>query len=151
MRKPIAILVFCLAAAVFTFGQDLNLGTWKLNEAKSKIPAGSPKNSTVTYETVGDQVKVTVEGTDPAGKDYKSEWTGKYDGKDYPLTGDPTADARAYKKVNARTLDITTKKGGKVQGTAKIVVAADGKSRTVTAGGSADGKKYSSTAVYDKQ
>jgi len=40
------------------------MGTWKLNEAKSKIGAGSPKNSTVVYEAAGDSVKVTVDGTD---------------------------------------------------------------------------------------
>jgi hypothetical protein len=33
------------------------LGSWKLNEAKSKIPAGSSKNLTVRYEGAGTNVK----------------------------------------------------------------------------------------------
>jgi hypothetical protein len=49
-------------------------------------------------------------------------------------------------------LDFTVKKAGKVTTTGRIVVSADGKSRTVTASGTdAKGNKISSTAVYDKQ
>jgi hypothetical protein len=81
-----------------------------------------------------------------------SEWTGKFDGKDYALTGDPTADMRSYKMVNDHTLSLTSKKGGKVSGTTRVVVAADGKSRTVTSTGTnAKGMKTSATYVYDKQ
>ena len=86
------------------------------------------------------------------GKPLHHEWTGKFDGKDYPVTGDPTQDARSYKKVDDRTLDMTVKKGGKTAFTGHIVVAADGKSRTVTISGTdKDGKPATSTAVYDKQ
>ena len=73
---------------------DPNLGTWKLNAANSKFVPGTPKNDTVVYEAVGDNVKVTVDGTDGTGKPVHNEWTGKFDGKNYPITGDPTADAR---------------------------------------------------------
>ena len=44
------------------------------------------------YEAVGDNVKVTVDGTDGEGKPTHNEWTGTFDGKDYPLTGDPASD-----------------------------------------------------------
>jgi hypothetical protein len=128
------------------------MGTWKLNEAKSKIGAGSPKNTTVVYEAAGDSVKVTVDGTDGEGKPTHSEWTGKYDGKDYPVTGDPNSDTRSSKKVDDHTLVITNKKGDKVGITARAVVSADGKTRTVTISGTdSKGQKYTSTAVYDKQ
>ena len=80
------------------------MGTWKLNEAKSTIPAGAPKNTTVVYSAAGDSVKVTVDGVTGDGKPAHNEWTGKFDGKDYPVTGDPTTDARAYKKVDDRTM-----------------------------------------------
>jgi len=73
-------------------------------------------------------------------------------GKDYPLTGDPAADSRSYKKIDARTMELTNKKGGKTVISGKIAVSADGKSRTVTTSGTdASGKKVTSTAVYDKQ
>src|SRR5438046_7994792 len=146
----LTLTMLCLAAIVCLASPQM--GTWKLNEAKSKFAPGAPKNQTVVYTAAGDQVKVTVDGTDAQGKSTHNEWTGKFDGKDYPVTGDPTSDTRAYTKVNDRTLTLTLKKDGKVTTTGRIVVSADGKSRTVTTTGTGpDGKKVSTTAVYDKQ
>lgn len=139
-------LTMCFAAA------NPNLGTWKLNEAKSKTNPGLPKNLTVTYEAVGDDIKATVDGVDGQGKPTHNEWIGKFDGKDYPVTGDPTSDARSYKSINDRTLELTVKKGGKVTITGKIVISTDGKVRTLTASGKDSmGMKVESTSVYDKQ
>ncbi len=151
-RTILLTLLLCFAGAAVCFADDPQLGTWKLNEAKSKIGAGSPKLTTVVYEAAGDSVKVTVDGTDGDGKPLHSEWTGKYDGKDYAVTGDPNTDTRSYKKVNDHTLAFTNKKGDKVAISGRVVVSADGKTRTVTSTGTdSKGKKYNSTAVYDKQ
>ena len=134
------------------FAADPNMGTWKLNEAKSKFTPGAPKNRTVVYEAAGDNVKVTVDGVDNKGTPLHSEWTGKIDGKDYAVTGNPNADMRSYKRVNDQTLTFTEKKAGKVTTTGRVVVAADGKSRTVTTTGTdPQGQKFNTTAVYDKQ
>jgi hypothetical protein len=144
--------ILCLAAGAFCLAaDDPMIGTWRLNEAKSKIAPGAPKNSTVIYAAAGDQIKVTVDGTDAEGKSIHSEWTGKFDGKDYPVTGDATADVRAYKKEGKDTLEMTNKKDGKAAATGKVVVSADGKTRTVTISFTdAKGAKMTSTAVYDK-
>ena len=86
--RTIAIAVgLWLVAGVMAFGADPNMGTWKLNEAKSKIPAMAPKNNTVVYEASGDNIRVTVDGTDGQGKPSHNEWTGKFDGKDYTVDG----------------------------------------------------------------
>src|SRR5271157_1793435 len=82
--------LFAAVVACFAAG-DVNMGTWKLNEAKSKISPGTAKNVTVVYAPAGDAVKVTVDGVDADGKPAHNEWTGKFDGKDYPVTGDPAA------------------------------------------------------------
>ena len=152
------IKVILLTLAVFFVGvvvcsaDDPQMGTWKLNEAKSKLAAGMPKNNTIVFEAAGDSVKVTIDGTDSAGNPAHNEWTGKLDGKDYPVTGDPNSDARSYKQIDDHTLAFTLKKGGKVTITGRAVVSADGKTRTATASGTdPQGKKYKSTAVYDKQ
>ncbi len=151
-RTIVVTLMLCLVGTAVCFAADANMGTWKLNEAKSKLAPGAPKNNTVVYEAAGDNVKITVDGIDSDGKPIHHEWTGKFDGKDYPVTGDPTSDARSYKRINDRTLEFTAKKGGKVTITGSVVVAADGRSRTVTTSGTdSKGKKISSTAVYDKQ
>ena len=49
------------------------MGTWKLNEAKSKLAPGGTKNTVVVYEAEGDNVKVTLEGVDSAGNPTHSE------------------------------------------------------------------------------
>ena len=102
--------------------------------------------------SAGTRWEMTGDGVDADGKPVHSEWKGKFDGKDYEVTGDPNSDMRAYTKVNDQTLNITVKKGGKVMATGRIVVSADGKSRVVTLNGTtAKGKKFSNTAVYDKE
>jgi hypothetical protein len=154
MRVSLIVTTLALffAGVVVCLADNPNMGTWKLNEAKSKFSPGSTKNNTVVYEAVGDNVKVTVEGIDGNGNPTHSEWTGKFDGKDYAVTGDATSDTRSYKQVNERTLELTGKKDGKVTLTGRIVVSADGRSRTVTTSTTdSKGKKISTTAVYDKQ
>ena len=151
-KTSVLTLAVCFVGLTLCYAQDANMGTWKLNEAKSKIGAGSAKNTTVVFEAAGDNVKVTVDGVDANGKLAHSEWTGKFDGKDYPVIGDPNSDVRSYTKIDDRTLGFNAKKRGKVTTSGRIVVSADGKSRTVTASGTdPKGKKFRSTAVYDKQ
>ncbi len=151
-KTIVLTLALCFVAGAVCFASDVQMGTWKLNEAKSKFAPGMPKNNTVVLEAAGDNVKVTVDGTDSDGKVTHNEWTGKFDGKDYPVTGDPSSDARSVKKVDDNTLQLTIKKGGKVTVTGQIVVSADGKTRTVTTSGTdPQGKKFTNTAVYDKQ
>ena len=129
------------------------MGTWKLNEAKSKMAAGSGKNMTVVYaETAGGMIKITTAGVDKDGKPSKSEWAGKFDGKDYAVSSDATADMRSYKQIDPNTLELINKKSGKVVMTGRVVISADGKSRTVTTTTSdSAGKQTESTAFYDKQ
>ena len=151
-RTILLTLVVCFVGVAAALAADANVGTWKLNSAKSKFTAGTPKNDTVIVEVAGDNMKITVDGTDGDGKPAHNVWTGKYDGKDYSVTGDPASDMRSYTTVNARTLTLALKKGGKVTTTGRIVLSADGKSRTVTITGTdPQGKKVASTAVYDKQ
>jgi hypothetical protein len=145
-------LALCCVGVTVCFAEDAFTGTWKLNEAKSKLGPGAPKNSTVVYEAAGDSVKVTIDGTDKDGKPTHNEWTGKYDGKDYPVTGDPNSDARSLTKIDDRTLGFNVKKAGKVTTSGRIAVSADGKSRTViTTGTDSGGKRFISTSIYDKQ
>jgi hypothetical protein len=150
-RSIILMLALCLVGLAVSFAQSPQMGTWKLNEAKSKFSAGATKNTSVVYEAAGDSVKVTTDGTTGDGKPVHTEWTGKFDGKDYPLTGDPSADSRSYTMVNPNTLTLANKKDGKVTTSGKVVVSPDGKSRTVTVSGALAGTKVGSTAVYDKQ
>ena len=152
LKKMVFTSVFSLTALAVTFAADPNVGTWKLNEAKSKIAAGSPKNLTVVYTAVGDNYKCVVDGVDGAGKPAHNEWTGKFDGKDYPVTGDPTADARALKLASGGRYEITNSKGGKVVLTGTVEFSADSKTRTLTTETTdAAGKKVTNITVYERQ
>jgi hypothetical protein len=151
-RTVLLTLMTCFLGLTVCFAENEMMGTWKLNEAKSKLSPGTTKNNTVVYEASGDNIKCTIDGVDGQGKPSHLEWTGKFDGKDYPLSGDPNANMRSYKKINAHTTEGITKKDEKVTGKSRIVVSADGKSRTVTTDlTDAAGKKTHSVTVYDKQ
>jgi hypothetical protein len=110
--KAIALTISLVFVSVaLGFQDNPHMGTWKLNEAKSKF-AGKARNHTVVYEAVGDQIKITVDGVDENGGAVHNEWTGKFDGQDYPVTGDGNVDARSYRKTGKNTLELTNKKDG---------------------------------------
>ncbi len=52
------------------------------------------------------------------------------DGQDHKITGDPCSDTASVKVVDDRTTEETEKKNGKVVGTLRMVVSADGKTAT---------------------
>ena len=150
-RAILSALVVCAAAATM-LAADPNVGTWKLNAAKSKLSPNGARNNTVVIAAAGDNMKVTVDGTGSDGKATHNEWTGKFDGKEYPVTGDATMNMRSYATIDDHTLRLTGKKDGKVVTTGRIVISADGKTRTVTTTVTdAEGKKTNSTSVYEKQ
>jgi hypothetical protein len=153
MKTRITAVVTALsfAATVACLAANPQMGTWNLNEGKSKLVPGMGKTRTVIYSEQGDKIKVTVDGVDKDGKPTHGVWVGKWDGKAYKSTGNLAWDSAAYKVVDDYTNDITTMKNGKVMWTGHITVSKDGKSRTVTVSGTdANGKKFTSKSVYDK-
>jgi hypothetical protein len=155
MKTRILALIL-IAACIWTgiaFAADNTSGTWKVDTAKSKYsPGPAPKSSTIKIESVGDNMKVTIDTANTDGTMLHSEWVGKYDGKDYPVKGDPNTDMRSYTRVDDYTIQSTAKKAGKVTLTTKTVYAKDGKTRTGTqTGTNAQGQKVSNTIVSTKQ
>jgi hypothetical protein len=155
--KIVAIAVLSSVAVTPLLAQSNPvLGTWKLNVAKSTFDPSmpGPKSQTRTVMAHGDSVMYTVEGVAADGKPISYSFTVKYDGKDYPTTGNMPggADMIAIKRVDANTFEATLKKAGKVIGTSKVVVSPDGKVTTLTANMTdASGKPVTATSVYDKQ
>ena len=122
----------CLVTLSVAFAQNPNMGTWKLNEVKSTIPAGAGKSTTVVYSASGGDIKITTDGLNGQGRPSHSEGTGKFDAKPYPVTGDPEVTYRAYKSKGDRTLLFANMKGDEMVSNGRIQVAKDGKSRSVT-------------------
>jgi hypothetical protein len=150
-------MILAFVAMFFTgfglcFAGNRQMGTWKLNEAKSKLNPEAAKVTTATYAPSGDSVKITVDGVDKDGTPVHDEWTGKFDGKDYPVTGDPRSDMRSYRKIDDHTLELTVKKAGNVVTGGFIAISADGTSRTaILMTSDPSGKKVPFIAVYNKQ
>src|SRR5262245_11458310 len=153
----VAFLAVCLVvlSPLFSFAQtDPVIGTWKLNLAKSKFSSGPPpKSQTLTFEAVGQGVKVTIKGTDAEEKPIDIQYTANYDGKDYPITGSNTIwDALSLKRINAYKVESTLKREGKVTATGTSVISKDGKTQTFTTQGvNAKGEKIINTWVFEKQ
>ena len=127
-------------------------GTWTLNIAKSKFsPGPPPKSMKVTYTPSADGVRISVDVTWDGGESQHWEMAGKYDGKDYPVKGNPAADTAAFKLVDDHTGESTFKKGGKVTATNTRVLSKDGKTLTITSKGmTADGKPRNDVQVFEK-
>ena len=153
-RNLALTIVFCLCALSMAVAADNPfLGTWKLNEAKSHIPSGAAKITSAVYSpAANDMVTVTTDGVDAKGNPIHTEWTGKFDGKPYPVTGSPDVDNRTMEARGVRTLITSNLKGVKLVYKGKIEISADGQSRTVDITGTTpDGKPYKATSFYDKQ
>ena len=151
IRRVLAAVGALVAATALSASDEAFMGTWKLNEAKSKIAEGAPKVTTVVYEPAGDHVRIIVDSTAPDGSAHHEDWVGAFDGKGYSVKGN-LSDLRSYSKVDSRTLRFTAKKDDKVIITGTIKLSGDGKSRTVTRTDiDANGKKVTSMNFYDKQ
>jgi hypothetical protein len=155
-RMTMVFAAGILASFVLATAQanDPFVGTWRLNLAKSKYsPGPGPKSTTSTYETAGKGYKVSVKTEPASGPTQQWSYTSNLDGNDATITGNnPNADTVSVKRIDARTLEIVNKKGGKVTTSQTNVVSVDGKTRTVTTTGvDAQGRKVNNVAVYEKQ
>jgi acetoin utilization deacetylase AcuC-like enzyme len=112
---------------------DSQAGTWVININKSQFPGGRPpKRQVTTIQAIPGGVNNITDIVDAEGKAIHYEFILMYDGKDYPVKGDPVRDSVSIKKVDDYTFEATNKKAGKVVNTVRASYARDGKSRTMT-------------------
>ena len=128
-------------------------GTWELNLAKSQFdPGPGPQSQTRTYESDGQTVKHISKGVNAEGKPTQVEYTASYDGKDYPITGNPVADTISLKRIDNVTVEATLKKDGRVVSTTTRVISKDGKEMLFrTNGTNAKGEAVKNILVFDKR
>jgi hypothetical protein len=157
-RTLISIALLFLAAVLTAAVPELglaqtNLGTWKLNLAKSTYsPGPAPRSQTLTFSGTGQNLTDNLEGIDAEGKPLKGVYLHNYDGKFYPTTGAPGVDSTAYTRVDPNIVKFTRMNAGKVVQTGLHVVSSDGKTLTViTTGTDANGRELNSVGVYEKQ
>jgi hypothetical protein len=149
----LTLVILALTLATAAMAADPHVGTWKLNLAKSKINSGPPNKSeafTITAQENG--IKIVGDVVDATGKANHIEFAPKFDGKDYPLPGNPDVDTGAIKKIDANAWSEVLKKAGKEVASGQNAVSKDGKTMTrTTKGKDAMGKDYTDVSVYDKQ
>lgn len=114
-------LYFALLLPVLTpalaLAQSSFDGTWKIDLKKAEFPK---KPDEFLLQNGRYQCKSCVPPIDV-----------KADGHDQKITGDPYSDTVAVKLVNDNTIEQTLKKNGRVVGTGKATVSADGNTLTV--------------------
>jgi hypothetical protein len=129
------------------------LGTWKLNIARSVYSPGPPpyKRATYTIEPWDDGWKVTYEMVHPRGGVTHLEWTGRLDGRDYPLQGLDEVMTYSYTPAPDGAYDVAVKIDGRLTGRARITLSADGLTMTTTTvGRNSSGQPVTTTTVYEK-
>ena len=150
-RLVIATAVSACASLAVAQTSDPLTGTWRLNVAQSKYEsAAPPKSQTTTLQGVDGGLHERVERLNADGTTTRWEVTAKYDGRDYPVTGDPSRDTVAMTRRDPTTVDIVNKKAGVVVTRMRIVVAPDGRTRTNTVT-DPSGQKTTAVLVFDRR
>jgi hypothetical protein len=151
----IGITTLIAALTVFpgTAAAQDQSGTWKLNPARSQFsPGPAPKDLVEIIEVDKNTYKGEGNGTAADGKPIHLEFNAKFDGKDYPITGIPSADMQSAKWLDAHTPQLIQKKNGKLTVTVTCKVSPDGKTRTcVIKGKDPEGRNVNDVAVFDRQ
>jgi hypothetical protein len=118
--RPVTGEVTLMRVEKGSAGSHATSGGWR----DEKIGAISDNGLTLMYKAVPDGISMS----DQTGESY----TAKFDGKDYPVKGDPGTDMVSVKRIDANTFEETFKKNGKVVSVNHIAIAADGKTGNVT-------------------
>jgi hypothetical protein len=152
MRKIVTIaLLGTLLVGASAFAADPVVGKWELDVGKSKFTDKAPKSVERVYAETADGTTLDQKMVGADGKESTMHLTIKYDGKDYPVSGNPDADTVTGKRIDGLTTQFTLKKGGKVVGTVHRVVSADSKTLSVNNKGThADGKAYNDMLEFEK-
>lgn len=146
------VTVLLLAGVLAAMAADFS-GTWKLNTAKSKaVGMPMPKEQTTTYTPKGSGYEYVAKGISATGEPVNSKFTYMKDGEEVKTTGFAYWDALTVTGGQAANATVQLKRGGKVVGTVKRTLAADGKSLSLVGSVTLpDGKKATYNYHYDKQ
>jgi hypothetical protein len=138
------------AALVAAQPQPPWFGTWKQVPPATQWFNPSPyRRVTLRIEPWNDGLKVVYDMVRRRGGITHMEWTGRFDGREYPMQGVDYVLTNAYRKLSDRSYEIVINVDGRTAAVATAVVSPDGKRMTVdTVEHAADGPTNKTTAVY---
>ena len=142
------LIHLALSGALAGQGSTNWFGTWTLNLARSTYSPGPPpfKRATRRIEAAGDRITIIDDQVRNRGGIAHYEWTGTFDGVDYPVQGVELVLTNAYRRVDDRTYELIQKIDGEVVATARLAISPDGK--TITTVNSS--QTASATTVYER-
>lgn len=147
--------VYTVTSMAQTTSTDPWIGTWKVNLQKSTFSPGPQPTvgATIKVESPANGIKVTVDGMTPKGEPFHTEVVGAFDGKDNPVKGGPAPNmTTAYRRIDNRSFEATSKTDGKPTTTNRVVISADGKTMTANISGkNAEGQTVNNVIVAEKQ
>jgi hypothetical protein len=129
-------------------------GTWHLNLTKSTYDPGPPpyKRANYTIEPWESGLKVVYEMVHPRGGVTRLEWTGRLDGREYPLRGLDEVVTYAYTRQPDGTCEVVVRRDGRVAAMSTISLSADGRTMTTTTRGEdSRGRLVATTTVYERE
>jgi hypothetical protein len=129
------------------------VGTWQQVPPTRKWFDPWPyQKVTLHIEPADDGLRVVYDMVRRRGGVQHMEWSGRFDGRDYPVQGVDYVLTNAYRKVSDRGYEIVVRVDGHEAAVATASVSADGKMMTVdTVERDARGQTRKSTATYTKQ
>jgi hypothetical protein len=124
-------------------------GTWTLNlERSTYIPERPPfKRATRRIDWSGEWVTIVDDIVGSRGGIVHLEWTGRFDGADYPVQGIDVVLTNAYRRIDDRQYELVQKMDGKVIATARLSLSADGRTITTVTASSTG----SATTIHEKR
>jgi hypothetical protein len=131
--------------------QDQLIGMWQLNVGKSRYaPGPGPSSETRTYTRGPNGVEGTIQRRFRDGRSERIEYIAEYD-REYPVTGTEAYDHVLLRRIDAYTAEAVLSHAGRVYGTARRVIAQNGKTMTITfRTESGSGTTTNYVAVYEK-
>ena len=129
---------------------DAVIGTWRLDVSKSKFtPGPGPKSETRVYRDTGNGIAAVITRTHGDGRVETIEYGANQDSVNHVI-GTPDYDSVTLKRIDAYTSEATLSHAGKTFGTARRVIADDGRTMTITFRQDGD-RPITNVSVYVKQ
>ena len=142
----LASLSVCMFASESPFN-----GTWKFNPSKGQLTPPIPKSDVAHIQADDETFKFSDETVDADGKETKSSYEAKFDGRDYPIVGDPDHGTVSLQRVSDHEIKVTVKKGNKVDSELDVVISKHGRTATSKYTDYSQGKPQKGIAIYEKQ
>lgn len=128
LRHAVAPLALLLAAASLRAqGADPRLGRWRL-----RSDAPPPASNVMTYAPEGPAgMRVTIEAVSARGDTTRWWYVTDFDGRDRPVTGNPTQTHAAVRRISDRINEIVNSRDGVVVQRLTNILSPDGRTIAV--------------------